>query len=330
MELQRLREFIVVAECLNFSRAAARLFISQPVLSRHIAELERATGVRLFVRNRQKVQLTPMGELFLQEAKAIVSRYEEACQRLRLASCGMVGHLKIGFLERAVRNFLSDFILHFSRSHPHISVEFCCYRELDELTQALRSDGLDVGLTLALGLNHSRELSQEIIYQDNLCVIVRREHSLSGKGTIALSQLADEPFIMLSRSQNPVVFNHTLQLCEARKFSPVIVKEAPNIDTALLMAELGVGILIAPRHHIIHASPKVCFIDLEDEDCKVDIVAVWKQSNPNPCVLPFIKELDKARDHIKSTLTSHGAITTTRQAPHGGMLAFPRVEDACY
>lgn len=307
MDLQRLREFIAVAEYLNFSQAATHLFITQPVLSRHIADLERMLGVQLFVRNKQKVQLTAIGQLFLQEARAIISKYEEACQKLRLASCGMVGHLRIGFLERAVRNFLTDFILSFSKTHPHISLEFCCYKELHELTEAVKKDELDIGFTLSLSLHYTKELNQEIIYSDNLCVIVRCDHPLTAKGSITLSELAEEPFIMLNRNQNLAVFNHTIKLCEAKGFSPNIVKEAPNIDTALLMAELGTGILIAPRHHIVHASPNVCFIDLEDEECKIDIVAVWKQSNINPSVLPFIKELDNARERLETKLMASNA-----------------------
>ncbi len=297
-DFQRLREFITVAEYLNFSQAANHLFITQPVLSRHIADLERMLGVQLFFRNKQKVQLTAMGQLFLQDAREIIAKYEEACHKLRLASHGMVGHLKIGFLERAVRSFLADFILHFSKTHANISLEFCCYNELEELTEAIKRDELDAGFTLSVGLQYTKELSYEPICQDNLCVIVRKEHPLVEKGSVSLAELAKEPFIMLNRQQNLTVFNHTISLCEARGFTPNIVKEAPNIDTALLMVELGTGILIAPQHHIVNASSKLRFIVLEDEDCRIYIAAVWKQNNVNPSLFPFIKELDNAHERF--------------------------------
>nr|WP_258359809.1 LysR family transcriptional regulator [Moorella sulfitireducens] len=293
-----MREFIAVAEYLNFSQAANHLFIAQSVLSRHIADLERMLGVQLFFRNKQKVQLTAMGQLFFQDAKEIIAKYEEAYRKLRLASCGIVGHLKLGFLERAVRSFLTDFILHFSKTLPHISLEFSCYDELEELTEAIKRNELDAGFTLSLGLENTEDLNCEPICQDNLCVIVRKDHPLVEKGGVSLVELAQEPFIMLNRQQNLTVFNHTIALCEARGFSPNIVKEAPNIDTALLMAELGTGILIAPRHHIANASSKLCFIDLEDEDCKIYIAVVWKQNNANPSLLPFIRELVNAHERF--------------------------------
>ena len=297
MDLRRLREFIVLAENLNFSRAAEQLFITQPVLSRHIADLESELGVQLFIRTKHKVQLTALGALFFQECKKIVSQYDEACQKMRMASAGIVGSLKIGFLDRAVKKFFSKLITHFNSIYPKIHLDFYSY-DLEELTRALMDDEIDLGFTLSLTPENIPGINRRTIYQDILCAVVHREHALAGKSNVTLAGLADESIIMLNRNQNARPFEHTMMLFETRNLQPNVVRETSTIESAFVLVELGTGIFIAPRHHFVNANQNVRFVNLEDDDCSIDIVVTWKENNPNPSILPFLKEIDVAHNNF--------------------------------
>lgn len=291
MDLEQLREFIVLAEHLNYSEAAKQLYIAQPVLSRHIADLERQLGVQLFLRNRHSVQLTAIGSLVLEESKAVLARYEEALQKIQLAASGFAGSLTIGFLDRAVKGILAQFVMHFRPIYPHIHLDLYSF-DMDELTQALRNGKIDIAFTLALGLDNTMGFSKRTIYRDVLCAAVRHDHPLAGRSDIPLSSLADEPLIMLNREQFSNAISHSIELFKARGLAPKIVKETARIDTALLLVEVGMGVLILPRHHFTYANPNVCFINIEDAGSHIDVVMAWKTANSNPAIPPFVKEFD--------------------------------------
>ncbi|MCL6477577.1 MAG: LysR family transcriptional regulator [Peptococcaceae bacterium] len=298
MNLGYLREFIVLAERLNFSEAARQLFIGQPVLSRHIADLEKQLGVQLFIRNRHSVQLTAVGELLLEESKALLARYEEALQKIRLAASGLTGSLKIGFLEAPVKKFLAPLAVHFNRVNPNIQLHLFSFDITGALNHALKHNEVDIGFTLSIdltkGFSNGAGLNWQTLYSDVFSAVVRHDHPLAGKSIINLTDLAHEPLIMLARDQFPEGFNFTLELFESRGISPNIVKKTSRIDTVLLMVEMGLGIAVLPRHTQIYANPTVRFIDLAGDDSRFDVIIAWKKNNPNPAILPFIKEVETA------------------------------------
>lgn len=298
MDLGQLREFIALAKRLNFSEAARHLFIAQPVLSRHIADLERQLGVQLFIRNKHSVQLTAVGELLLEDAQALLARYEEALQKIRLVASGLTGSLKIGFLEAPVKKFLAPLAVHFNRVNPKIQLLLFSFDISGALNHALRHNEIDIGFTLSIdltkGLSNSTKLSWQTLYSDVFSAVLRHDHPLAGERSANLSNLAHEPLIMLIRDQFVEGFKYTLELYGSRGFSPNIVRQTSRIDTVLLMVEMGLGIAILPRHTQIYANPTVRFIDLEGEDSRFDVIIAWKTTNSNPAILPFIKEVEIA------------------------------------
>lgn len=301
MDLGQLREFIALAERLNFSAAAKHLFIAQPVLSRHIADLERQLGVQLFIRNKHSVQLTAVGELLLEESQALLARYEELLQKIRLAASGLTGSLKIGFLEAPVKKFLAPLAAHFNGVNPKIQLHLFSFDISGELNHALWNDEIDIGFTLSIdltkGLPNSTRLSWQTLYSDVFSAVVRHDHPLAGESSTSLSNLAHEPLIMLIRDPYQEGFKYTLELYGSRGFSPNIVKKTSRIDTLLLMVEMGMGIAILPRHTQIYANPTVRFIDLEGDDSRFDVIVAWKTNNSNPAILPFIKEIEIASEN---------------------------------
>lgn len=296
MDLQLFREFIVLAKRLNFSEAAKHLFIAQPVLSRHIADLERQLSVQLFIRNKHSVQLTAVGELLLEESQAILARYEETLQKIRMSVSGLTGILKIGFLEAPVKRFLAPLAEHFNSVNPNIQLELFSFDIAGALNHALKHNEIDIGFTLSMGLSkglfNANGLSWQIIYSDVVSAVVRHDHPLACEISTNLSNLAHEPLIILSRDQFSEGFDHTLELYKAKGFSPNIVKKTSRIDTALMMVEMGLGITLLPRHTQIYANPTVHYVNLEGDDSRFDVIIAWKTANSNPAILPFIKEVE--------------------------------------
>ncbi len=298
MDLGYLREFIVLAQRLNFSEAAKQLFIAQPVLSRHIADLERQLGVQLFIRNKRSVQLTAVGELLLEESQTLLARYEETLRKISLVASGLTGTLKIGFLEAPVKKFLAPLAAHFNRVNPKIQLHLYSFDISGALNHALKHNEIDIGFTLSIdltkGLSISTGLSWQPLYSDVFSAVVRHDHPLAGESSINLSNLAHEPFIMLIKDPFLEGFKYTLELFGSRGFSPNIVRRTSRIDTLLMMVEMGLGIAILPRHTQIYANPTVHFIDLEGDDSRFDVIIAWKKNNTNPAILPFIKETEIA------------------------------------
>jgi DNA-binding transcriptional LysR family regulator len=290
MDIELLKEFIVVAEHLNFSKASKKLYIAQPVLSRHIADLESQLGIQLFIRSKHSVQITYMGELMLEEAKAIIDRYEQAIQKIRQTAAGSIGSLSIGFLEGAVKQFMASLIMRFNSSYPKTDLHLISM-DLGDLNKALKKGDVDIGFTLALDTANNDDLNIKTLYSDFYSLVVPRSHPFSNRTSIEISDLKNEQFIMPSPEYFPNAMEQLIKLCNAKGFNPKIVKQTPRIDTVLLMVEIGMGIAIMPRHDALYASSNLCFIDISGTEVSVDVVVAWKKSNTNPLVTPFLEEL---------------------------------------
>lgn len=298
MDLQLLREFIVLAERLNFSEAAKQLFIAQPVLSRHIAGLERQLGVQLLTRNKHSVQLTEVGKLLLNESHALLDRYKETLQKIHMTTSGLTGSLNLGYLEAPVKKFLAPLAVRFNDVNPKIQLHLFSFDFIGHLNHALKRNEIDIAFTLSLALSKDLSktdgLSWQKVYSDVMCVVVRHDHPLVSEKSINLANLAHEPLIMLIQDNFREGYEQTLAFYESRGFTPNVVKKTSRLDTLLMLVEMGSGITILPRHIQIYANSTVKFIELEGDDTRLDVIVAWKTANSNPTIFPFLKEVDEA------------------------------------
>ncbi|HWR05284.1 LysR substrate-binding domain-containing protein [Sporomusa sp.] len=292
MEIQLLREFTCLAEHLNFSTAAKQLFIAQPVLSRHIADLEYALGVQLFARNKQSVQLTPIGAVVLAETKAILTHYDEGIQKIRLAVAGFAGQLKIGFLGVPVKNFFPALISRFRSTYPNVDLQLN-QLNLGALTNALKRGDIDICFTLSFDLAKMTGYCWKTLYSDSLAIVLRHDHPAASNHKINLSTLSQENFIILSPDESPGLHNQIIDLCAANGFSPNLVKLSAFPENALLMVESAIGAAILPRHIQVYASPELRFLDIEGGGTGFDVVVAWGEVHSNPAVPLFLQELEK-------------------------------------
>jgi len=228
MDISHLKEFITLAETLNYSRSSEQLFITQSVLSRHIAHLEQFFGAQLLVRNTRTVRLTPIGNLLYKEAKAILKCYEESIYRVHSAISGITGSLNFGFWEGAGKKLIAPLILHMKKSLPNILLQPFSF-ELGPVSQALIRGDIDIGITLAMPPLHTSDYISKKLYVENFCLAVNSNHPLSSSDQVSLAAIAREPQIAPSRKWHPGVLDWQLDCFKKRGLVPNIIQECPRV-----------------------------------------------------------------------------------------------------
>ncbi|MBP2650307.1 MAG: gltC 7 [Firmicutes bacterium] len=294
MELWQLREFTILAKHLNFTETAKHLFLTQSVLTRHIAALEHELGIELFIRNKRSVHLTANGKVLLAEAEALLTSHAQLIQKIRLHASGKVGQLRIGYLAAASEQFLVPFGTHFHSVYPGIEIHLFAYEDIPMIMTALQNNEVDICITLSLALYESSGLNWKKLYQDSTSAVVPSNHPLAGEQSIDAKILADQPFLLLSRITTPQGFNHNLKICKSRGFIPHIISEIPNTLSLLLRLGMDTGVTLLPRHTEVYASPLVSYVNLSGEDCFFDVIFAWKKGNSNPVLTTFLNEFEKA------------------------------------
>jgi DNA-binding transcriptional LysR family regulator len=242
MELRHLRYFLAVAEELHFGRAAARVHIAQPPLSKQIQQLEQEIGVQLFKRSKRSVELTDAGKIFQIEALGILKSLENAIKKAKLAGWGDAGWLSVGFIASSAYDVLPIIIKEFKKRHPEIELVLQEIQSLEQ-NQALREGRIHV--SLARFPKAEAGLVFETIYSDQLIIALPQSHPLNKKKSLKLSDLANEPFILQPPLPSPHAKN-TMQIFANAGITPQIVQAVEETHTALGLVAAGVGITLLP------------------------------------------------------------------------------------
>ena len=294
MELRHLRYFVAVAEELHFGRAAARLHIAQPPLSRQIRDLEQEVGAELFVRGTRGVELTAAGRAFLGEVRQVLAQAERALRAAQRASRGETGRLRVGFVEAATYSgTLARVLGVFRQDVPDVSLGLF---ELDSLEQAeaLREGRIDVGIVHSPPPDAHRWLRVERVFEDRLVAALPRAHPLAARPHLALGDFAAEPFVFFPRFTGPTLYDHLIAACRSAGFSPRVVQEAAGWSTLAALVAAGVGVSFAPRSVAQVERPGVAYRPVRGLAVDMGMSAVWKQGDESPVRERFLAELRAA------------------------------------
>jgi DNA-binding transcriptional LysR family regulator len=284
MELRHLRYFNTVATELHFGRAAAKLHIAQPPLSKQIQDLEAELGFELFNRTKRSISLTPAGQAFLVEVTQIFQQLDRAIDIGRKTSRGELGQISIGFVGSATYNILPVMLQQFRDRYPHVQIE------LHELTTDrqliwLREGKIDIGLIRPPIVD--RDLNIQVIFQESLVVALPTNHHLAKLSKIDLSLLRSEPFILFPRQLAPGLYDPIIAICQAAGFSPQVVQECIQMQTivSLVSANMGVSILPesiqeAQRQGVIYR-PIAASLVIEK---LAKIAIVWRMNDDSPTI----------------------------------------------
>ncbi|GBF32523.1 transcriptional regulator, LysR family [Desulfocucumis palustris] len=302
MNIHYLRYFISVAENLNFSKAASKLYIAQPGLSQGIANLEKQIGVKLFERDRRSVQLTEAGAIFLDDAIEIVKKYDEAVDKVHQVSTSSHLFLTIGFLPSLGKVLLPQWIYAFSKEYPTITLSVKQFT-MGTLHLALEDGSVDIGYTRSFGLKSTSGYMFKKVSNDSISVIIRSDHLLANHSKIDLKALAKESFVMVPQEESPQWHKFAMQIFSNRGIAPTRIITPGRVDGIfpLVLAKQGIGLV--PSSNRTSDYPEIRFIDIDGDDVRFESGLAWKTSNSNPTILMFIEKVT-SYPNVKYKLTS--------------------------
>jgi len=289
MELRHLRYFVTVAEELNVSRAAARLRISQPAVSRQLRDLEQELGVDLFDRRNSKLKLTAAGEAFLAHARDLLRRSNDASREM-LAFRAKTGQtLTVGYIAPVLAT-LTPALRDFGQKRPDIELVL---REMTpgEQVQALRDDRIDV----ALPGNPCAELADEfevvLLGQISFQAVLPDNHLLALRKRIGLAELRDDTFIGFDEEQFPGRNDLICRACQAAGFTPRLRYRVESLSALLAKVGAGSGVTLTPQEVGQLPHPGAVLIPLKPPVPSVGSAAVYKKGAPKAAVVDLMASL---------------------------------------
>ena len=291
MNYNKLRYFYEAGRTLNLTRAAQDLYISQPALSKHIADLERDLGVQLFVRTNRNLVLTRGGQALMKECGRIFDGEEEIYRRVRSAAAEESGSLELAFMGIDAAYRIPDFLSQLGETWPNITVNT---RRLnwDLVYDAVESGTADVGLKLSSCESYPEHIGRCVLQESRVAAVLPAGHPLAGKGPIEVEQLKDENFVFLTKDESVIPHDHALRLCRDAGFTPNIVASYPNVETVVMMVRAGAGVaLLSPFAPLGGLSGVSCVSLTRSPDVSLDLL--WRKDNDNPAIKLLV---DCARD----------------------------------
>lgn len=285
MELRHLRYFCAVAEALNFTRAAEKLRVAQPALSRQVQALEAELGTRLLDRNRQRVLLTDAGRLFFSHAQKILAQVDLAVLSVRDVSTGDGGELRLGHDWRLPASLVSMAIAEYRRQYPRVEVDVRDQPMTEQLA-ALHNRKIHIGFIAAALLGPDPQLVALPFFHTDTIAIVPTDHPLATRQTIRLIELRQEEWICIETRDNGYR-SFIQQTCRNAGFTPRFSRVGSAQPGAIVgLVAAGMGIAILPRAAL---PPNPQGLAVLGTDCDpLDICAVWNRHDTSPLMRNFV------------------------------------------
>ncbi|MFO1482033.1 MAG: LysR substrate-binding domain-containing protein [Verrucomicrobiaceae bacterium] len=287
MELRHLRYFQAVAEELSFSKAARRLRIAQPALSRAVQEMEREIGTQLIERERRSPRLTPAGAVLLHEIGLILERFEESMRRVRRTAKGEEGELKLGYIGPPTRMFLARLLKEYQKRFPRVTV-ILEERTPERVWEMVSKGRLSVGLTRPVLAHEALGLQTLLLREEKFCAAVPKDHPWAKLTSLPWKKLAGESLIILARREGAGSHDGIRAVCDEAGFEPRIKHTPSLIGTILQYVEAGTGIGVVPESTM---SKNIALIPLKPQQT-IPLVMVWAKEGDDPAVSAF-RELVK-------------------------------------
>lgn len=288
MELYQLRSLVAVAEEMHVSRAAARLHLAQPTLSRQLAALERAVGVKLFRRAGRRLQLTSAGEAFLAGAREVLARVDAATREAHRAARGELGTLRLGFVQSAIYQAVPRLVGQFRSVCQDVRLEARALTTLQQIS-ALQAGELDAGLLRPQQpTSGDTGLRTRVLSRDVLLAVLPAGHPLASRERVPLAALADDSFILYPPEAGSTGHDLIISSCDRAGFRPRIIQEAADAQTivALVAAKLGVSLLLSPVPPIDPGL--VAYRPLRDRLPPWELALAWREDNPSAVLARFL------------------------------------------
>ena len=286
MELRHLRYYQAVAEELSFSKAARRLHVAQPALSRAVKELEDKLGVVLMLRNRRAVSLTEAGTVLLHEIGVLFQRVDDAVRRVQRTASGEEGELRVGYIGPPTQAFLGRLLAEFRRRYPRVSVVLE-ERTPERVWEMVARGRLEIGLTRPVLAQHAHGLRTTVLRREPFHGVFPAGHPFAKRRTVPWRALAGEALVILARREGVGLHDAILAACHRARFTPRLVHTPSVIHTVLSYVEAGAGIGIIPDSvAALGAGGPLVFRPLVPAQA-IELVMVWSATAPSPAAASF-------------------------------------------
>lgn len=278
MDIYQLRYFLTIAETGSFSKAAERLYLSQPSLSTGIKKLEQELGVSLFERGGRRTVLTPAGRAFQAKAMAIMGQYQAALKELK----GFYDRpsLRVGVLSTLRVAELATLVSTFQHHHPHVTIELHD-GTLTQLRDTLEQGEVDVALTV-LADRDDPHLST-VLFRQKLLLALPQTHPLAQRASIRLAELDGQPFI---DRVNCEFYEQECQILAAADVQPNIVYRASHEEWVIALIEAGLGVSIMPHWQGL---TNIVYLPISDIDFQRTVGVKWRRQHSSELVEQFCR-----------------------------------------
>jgi DNA-binding transcriptional LysR family regulator len=293
IDLRQLRYFLAVSEELNFSRAALRLHISQPPLSRQIQQLEDQLGVQLFIRSKTGVTLTDAGKAFLPEVKRALLQVEKAIDAARTTRGANSGKFVVGYTTVFERSAIPDVMGELRQRYPDWQFLTRGHHSIN-LVREVKNGTMDAAF---IGLHTDAQgLMVENIIDDPLVVAMPSTHRLAPKRSISFNDLCDEPIFWFQRRLNPGFYDHCQAFFNRIDFKMNVIPEPPDHHIMLGLIAEGKGIALVPSSLQRIKRQGVIFRKMKEEPNRLSmgITVVYAKQNTSPVLQSFLELIRKS------------------------------------
>ena len=307
MELRHLRYFLAVAEERHMTRAAARLGLQQPPLSQQIHALERELGTKLFTRLPRGVELTPAGEGFLDEARAVLSGVERAAVRARAAAMGQRGRISIGLTTSAsLHPGVTRMLRAYADSHATVALDLHASSAAG-LTEALLRREVHIAIIRAAVARPTDLVFRELT-RENMLIALPADHHLVKRNTsgenasISLRALAGERLILVRRHAAPGMYSNVIDACHKAGFEPLIVAEVEQMLISINLVAAGIGISLVPASIREVRQEGIAYCPISAAPSLIaPLTLVYRRGEARPLVTDFIELSISQGQALKST-----------------------------
>lgn len=291
MDLRQLNYFIAVAETRHLGRAAERLHLSQPPLTRQIQQLEAELGVQLFRRTPRGMELTQAGEELLRDAQNIRTLVSQAAERAQRAGLGQAGRLDVGVYGSAMFGLVPEVLSAFRAQHPDVELVLH-YAQTPAQLPALRQGR--VHLVFERMLPEESDIEVELVAREPLLLGMAEGHPLAAQEYVDVSALRDETMLI---GTSPSIAAMSLQLCRAHGFEPRLAPPASDVVTATLLAAAGLGVTFVPDSMSNVRFPGITYRPLHSRvEAFMELHCFYLRGEPSPLLAAMLETVRGFRE----------------------------------
>jgi DNA-binding transcriptional LysR family regulator len=288
MDLKQLAVYVAVAEDLHFGRAAERLHLAQPHVSRTVRALEAELEAPLFSRTSRRVQLTAAGAALLDHARTMLETEQRARSAVTAAREGRSGRVRIGFAGPSAHVMVGELARGIRERHPLIDLEFLPGRHGSRAVGELHDGRAD--LVIARFARPPAGVASRGVERDRCVVAVPAGHPLAAKGRIGFADMRDEPFVAFPESYGSVVRSVFVDRCHAAGFAPRFVQSIPDTWTGVALVSAGVGMHFTMARAIAHLPlDGVAICELADDLPLIEVFLIWRRGDDDPALARVLR-----------------------------------------